>query len=97
MKTVISISDALFLAAEREAARRKVSRSRLYSLAVASYLKSLGAKNVQKALDAVYATEDSTLDPSLARLQSGALDREGWCFKTAERFGKRDSCLSSHY
>jgi antitoxin MazE6 len=78
MKTAVSIPDAIFQAAEREAARRKVSRSRFYSMAVASYLKSLRARNVKKALDAVYATEDSALDPGLARLQSEALDREEW-------------------
>lgn len=78
MKTVISIPDSLYQAAESEAARRKVSRSRLYSMAVAFYLKSLRARNVKKALDAVYATEDSTLDPALVRSQNEALDTEGW-------------------
>jgi len=78
MKTAVSIPDALFQAAEREAERRKVSRSRFYSMAVASYLKSLRAKNVKKALDAVYATEDSTLDPALARLQKEAVGPEEW-------------------
>ncbi|HET7100213.1 MAG TPA: ChpI protein [Terriglobia bacterium] len=78
MKTVISIPDALFHAAEREAARRKVSRSRFYSMAVASYLKPLRARYVKKTLDAVCTTEESTLDPALARLQSETLDREGW-------------------
>jgi metal-responsive CopG/Arc/MetJ family transcriptional regulator len=78
MKTAISIPDPLFRAAEREAARRKVSRSRFYSMAVASYLKSQRARNVRKALDSVYASEDSSLDPALARLQSEALNREKW-------------------
>lgn len=78
MKTAISIPDPLFQAAEREAARRRISRSRFYSMAVASYLKSLRARNIKKALDAVYATEDSVVDPALARLQSEALGREKW-------------------
>ena len=76
MKTAISIPDPLFQAAEREASRRKVSRSHFYSIAVASYLKSLRARNIKKALDAVYATENSALDPALGRLQSEALGRE---------------------
>lgn len=75
---MISIPDALFQAAERETVRRKVSRSRFYSLAVASYLESLRARNVKKALDAVYATEDSALDLALARLQSEAIEWEEW-------------------
>ena len=78
MTTAISIPDPLFQAAEREAARRRVSRSRFYSMAVASYLKSLRAANVKKALDAVYTSEDSALDSALTRLQSEALDRENW-------------------
>jgi metal-responsive CopG/Arc/MetJ family transcriptional regulator len=78
MKTAVSIPDPLFRAAEREAARRKVSRSRFYSMAVASYLKSQRARDVKEALDFVYASEDSTLHPALARLQSEALDREKW-------------------
>lgn len=78
MKTAISIPDPLFRAAEREAARRKVSRSRFYSMAVASYLKSQRARNVREALDSVYASEDSALDPALAHLQGEVLDREKW-------------------
>jgi antitoxin MazE6 len=75
LKTVISIPDVLFQAAEREARRRKVSRSRFYSMTVASYLKSIRARNIKKPLDAVYATEDSLLGPDPARLQSEELDR----------------------
>ncbi|HET9179950.1 MAG TPA: ChpI protein [Terriglobia bacterium] len=78
MKTTISIPDPLFQAAEREAARRRISRSRFYSMALASYLKSQRARNIKRALDAVYAGEDSALDPVLARLQSEAIDREEW-------------------
>ncbi|HEX5410320.1 MAG TPA: ChpI protein [Terriglobia bacterium] len=78
MKTTICIPDSLFRDAEREAARDRISRSRFYSVAVASYLKSLRARNVKKALDAVYASEDSAPDPVLARMQSEALGREEW-------------------
>jgi len=78
MKIAISIPDPLFQAAEREASRRKVSRSRFYAMAVASYLKSQRARNIKKALDAVYATEDSSLEAGLDRLQSEGLGREDW-------------------
>lgn len=78
MKTAVSIPDPLFQAADREAARRKISRSRFYSMAVASYLKSQRARNIKRALDAIYAAEDSGLDPVLARLQSEAVGREKW-------------------
>ena len=78
MKTAISIPDPLFQAAEREAARRKVSRSRFYAMAVDAYLKSQRASTIKKALDAVYNREDSTLDPALGCLQNEALSREDW-------------------
>jgi hypothetical protein len=85
LKTTISIPAPLFRVAEREAARRKISRSRFYSMAVASYLKSLRARNVKKALDAVYATQDSAPDLALARLQGEAVGREKWQFESVKR------------
>jgi metal-responsive CopG/Arc/MetJ family transcriptional regulator len=78
MKTAISIPDPLFRAAERAAKRQKVSRSRFYAKAVAAYLKSQGDKSIKEALDAVYATEDSSLDPVIARIQSLSIGREEW-------------------
>jgi len=78
MKTAISIPDPLFRAAEREASRRKVSRSRFYAMAVDAYLKSQRASRVKKALDAIYATEDSSLDPVLDGLQIEGLSQEDW-------------------
>jgi len=45
---------------------------------VESNLKLLRAGNIRKALDSVYASEDSSLDPALARLECEALGREDW-------------------
>jgi len=78
MKTAISIPDPLFKAAERAAKRQKVSRSRFYSKAVAAYLRSQSDKRITEALNAVYATEDSSLDPDIARMQSFSIGREEW-------------------
>lgn len=78
MKTAISIPDHLFRAAEQEAMRRKVSRSRLYAMALDAFLKSQRASKIKAALDAVYAREDSSLDPTLDRLQSETVNREDW-------------------
>ena len=54
-------------------------------LAVAAYhvlskenLKTQEAKGVKEALDAIYATEDSSLDPVIARIQSLSIGREEW-------------------
>jgi metal-responsive CopG/Arc/MetJ family transcriptional regulator len=78
VKTAISIPDDLFHAAERAAKRQKVSRSRFYARAVEAYLKAQRAKGVKEALDAIYATEDSSLDPVIARMQSLSIGREEW-------------------
>jgi len=78
MKTAISIPDPLFKAAERAAKRQKISRSRFYSKAVAAYLKSQSDRQVTEALNTVYATEDSSLDPVIERMQSLAIGREEW-------------------
>jgi antitoxin MazE6 len=78
VKTAISIPDRLFHAAERAAKRQKVSRSRFYARAVEAYLKRQEAKGVKDALDAIYATEDSSLDPVVARMQSLSVGPEEW-------------------
>jgi metal-responsive CopG/Arc/MetJ family transcriptional regulator len=78
MKTAISIPDPLFHAAEGAAKREKVSRSRFYARAVEAYLKTQRAKEIKKALDAIYATEDSSLDPVIARMQSLSIGRGEW-------------------
>jgi len=78
MKTAISIPDPPFRAADRAAKRQKVSRSRFYARAVEAYLKTQQANGVKEALDAIYATEDSSLDPVIARIQSLSIGSEEW-------------------
>jgi len=78
MKTAISVPDPLFKAAERAARRQKMSRSRFYSKALAAYLKASQDEEIKRALNAVYATEDSSLDPVIARIQSMAIGSEDW-------------------
>ena len=78
MKTAISIPDPLFRAAERAAKRQKVSRSRLYAKALQEYLERRRSKEITKALNKIYGTEPSELDPVLARLQSEAIGPEDW-------------------
>jgi predicted transcriptional regulator len=76
VKTAISIPDPLFRAADRAAKRQKVSRSRFYSRAVEAYLKTQQSKGVKEALDAVYASERSELDPGLAAAAYHILSKE---------------------
>ncbi len=78
MKTAISIPDPLFEAAERASKRMRVSRSRLYSLAVEAFLKSNRSRGVKEALDEVYRSEDCRLDPVLETMQARSLPREDW-------------------
>ena len=78
MKTAISIPDAVFGAAEELSRRLGMSRSELYSQAVAAFIASHRSTGVREKLDAVYGEEDSALDPVLAHWQALALPREDW-------------------
>jgi metal-responsive CopG/Arc/MetJ family transcriptional regulator len=78
MKTAISIPDPLFKEAERLTKRLRIPRSRLYARALEEFLQRQRSKGIKEALDEIYRTESSELDPVLARLQSEALGREEW-------------------
>lgn len=78
MKTAISVPDPLFDTAERMSRRLGISRSRLYALAVEEYLKSHRTQGVKEALDEVYQSEVSELDPALRAMQGASLSREDW-------------------
>ncbi|HYM10492.1 MAG TPA: hypothetical protein VEU62_07165 [Bryobacterales bacterium] len=78
MKTAISIPDPLFRTAERASRRLGVSRSRLYAQAVESFLKSHRAQGVKEALDEVYRSESSAVDPALEAMQAASLPRRDW-------------------
>jgi metal-responsive CopG/Arc/MetJ family transcriptional regulator len=78
MKTAISIPDALFEAAEQFAKRMGLSRSELYAVALREYLQVHKQDEITKQLDAVYADEDSSLEPFFVQLQSHTLSKETW-------------------
>jgi hypothetical protein len=78
MKVAISIPDPVFEAGEHLARQLKLSRSQLYSDALAAYLSSRGAVAVTAQLNAVYATTPSRLDESLTKAQGQALSHEAW-------------------
>ena len=78
MKTAISIPDPTFEAAEAVARRLGLSRSALYARAVEEFVRAHRGEGVTAALDAVYATEESTLDPVLDHLQVASLTKEDW-------------------
>ena len=78
MKTAISIPDRLFEAAERLAHRLGMSRSELYSTAVASYVDANLSQGVRERLDALYVAEPSELDEDLEKMQFESLPEEKW-------------------
>ncbi len=80
MKTAISIPDEVFEEAERLAKERGMSRSELFSKALAQYIKEQRFLGVRERLDAVYGAEPerASLDPVLAEIQARSLPDETW-------------------
>ena len=69
MRACISIPDEVLSRADVLARRRRMTRSALFAIAVDAYVRQHRADDVTRRLNRVYATEDSALDPVLARLQ----------------------------
>lgn len=78
MKIAISVPDAVFAAAEALARELPVSRSELYTRALAAYLDTRGAAAITEKLNAIFANDLQPLDRALARAQSATLDDEAW-------------------
>ena len=78
MKTAISIPDRVFQSAEQLAARLGVSRSELYSKALATLIEKHRDDLVTSRLNEIYgpAKENSSLDRELASLQQGSVARD---------------------
>ena len=65
MKIAICVPDRVFEAGERLAQQLGLSRSQLYSDALAAYLGSGGAEAVTARLSTVYEMTSSKLDPAV--------------------------------
>jgi metal-responsive CopG/Arc/MetJ family transcriptional regulator len=78
MKTAISIPDKLFRSADSLAKRLGLSRSQLYSTAISEYLSKHQDRQVTERLNAIYSVEDSSLSPSLIKLQAKSLPHKEW-------------------
>lgn len=80
MKTAISIPDPVFRAAEQLAKRTGMSRSKLYTAAIAQYVEARRGKGVTEQLNEVYGEEEdlSLPDPVIAALQLHSLPRDEW-------------------
>ncbi|MDO9371841.1 MAG: hypothetical protein Q7U07_04535 [Gammaproteobacteria bacterium] len=77
MKTAISIPDRVFRSAEQLAARMGVSRSELYSKALAALVEKHRDDLITSRLNEIYGPgrENSSLDPEVALLQHRTLGR----------------------
>jgi metal-responsive CopG/Arc/MetJ family transcriptional regulator len=78
MKTAVSIPDPLFRAADRLARKLKVSRSRLYSVALERYVHANDDAAVTAKLDEVYSSEASNLDTVLQSIQARSIAKSEW-------------------
>ncbi len=77
-KTVTSIPDHLFWAAEVLAKRLDISRNELYTRAIASYVEANRSLGVRERLDSVYLAESSRLDDDVNKMQFDSLFEEKW-------------------
>ncbi len=78
MKTAISLPDPLYLAAERFAHDKGLSRSELYAHALQYYLRAHHYQGVTEALNEIYLEQPSALNPAFGAAQSRALPKEDW-------------------
>ena len=77
-KTAISLPDDLFKSGDTLAKRLGVSRSELYARALADLVAKYKTSQLTQRLNAVYADEDSRMDPAVVAAQARTLARESW-------------------
>jgi predicted transcriptional regulator len=78
MKTAVSLPDELFNAADQLASRLGLTRSRLFSTAVAEFIARHKTSRITERLNAVYAAEESRLDPDVKHAGDETLRRSAW-------------------
>ena len=70
MRTAISISEPIFEAAEQLARQLGISRSELYTTAIATFIKAHRAEHITEQLNQLYVAEDSSLAQVVEQLQA---------------------------
>ena len=78
MKTAISLPDAVFHAAERQAKRAQKSRSQLYAEALAEYLDRHAPDEVTEAMNQVVDQLSDAPDPFVRAAAQSVLARVEW-------------------
>jgi metal-responsive CopG/Arc/MetJ family transcriptional regulator len=78
VKTAVSIPDKVFRKAEALAKSLEISRSELYTNALANFVAERDEARVTERLNEVYASQSSALDPVIEKLQFLSLPVERW-------------------
>lgn len=78
MKTAVSIPDDVFKEIERLAKRLKISRSRMYSIALRDFLARYKAEQITAQLNRTLAEIDEPQDPFVAEAARRTLKRNEW-------------------
>ncbi len=78
MTTTIQIPNPVYESAEQLARKLDVSLSELYTVALSAYVNAHQLEDVTEALNQVYETESSTLEPELVALQVASIGNETW-------------------
>ena len=78
MKTAVSLPDAVFRAADRQAKRSKKSRSQLYAEALTEYLNRHAPDEVTDAMNNVVDHLDEPRDPFVLAAARSVLERTEW-------------------
>ncbi len=76
VKVTISVPDGVFQTAEHLAKELGVSRSELYTRAMAEFIEQHRREWITEQLNRIYVTESNSLDPVLTQLQSSVLMRD---------------------
>ncbi len=78
MKTAISVPDDVFESADELAGELGVSRSALYSTAMAEYLAKHRGADITDRLNKVYGEVDSRLPAELRKAQARTIGKSEW-------------------
>ena len=78
MKAAVSLPDPLFAAGEQFAKKRKLTRSRLYALALADYLSRNEARQLTERINHVVAETEGEYDAGISATQARRVRAAKW-------------------
>ena len=78
MKTAVTIPDDILQRAAKLAKKRKISRSRLITEAVKSYLDEYDEEEIIAKINAVCTKVDTSVDPVMLKMAALSLPRDEW-------------------